>query len=101
MRSSLPRSGHEKLVAVVVVVVGAVARGITRPLVPTLTSDTPYVGPIAWAGTERHVLFLPHPNARGVPKGVEAYLRERSDPALAALRGALAQATAESPAGSR
>ena len=58
----------------VVVVVGSVARDIVRSTLPALSGDGGYMGPTEWSGRSRHVLFLPHPNARGVPKGVEAYL---------------------------
>ena len=75
--------------AAVVVVVGSVARGITRTLVPALAGDSPYVGPVIWAGRNRHVLFVPHPNARGVPKGIAAFLGAAADHALSSIRAAL------------
>ena len=76
--------------ATVIVVVGAVARAIVRTSVPNLAGDSPYVGPVQWADRVRHVLFLPHPNARGVPKGVAAFLGDQADHILPTLRAALA-----------
>lgn len=72
--------------AAVVIVVGAVARDIVRAMVPALATPTRHLGPISWAGRERHVLFLPHPNARRIPKGVAAYLGPEADGVLPQLR---------------
>jgi hypothetical protein len=79
--------------AVVVVVVGAVARAIVRRTVAQLRGDASYVWPVRWAGRDRHVIFLPHPNARGAPKGVSANLRERAESALLAIQDAIARGT--------
>jgi hypothetical protein len=77
--------------AVVVIVIGAVARDIVRSMVPRAATGATYVGPIEWAGKDRHVVFLPHPNARRVPKGVAANLGDQAAPALASIRAALGQ----------
>jgi hypothetical protein len=53
--------------------------------------DLRYTGPLDWAGRRRYVLFLPHPNARGVPKGVAAYLGLDSQTVLPAIRGLMSE----------
>jgi hypothetical protein len=72
-----------------VFIVGAVARDIIRLTVPAVAGGDSIVGPVQWAGRSRHAPFLPHPNARGVPKGVAAFLGH--SPALAAIRASLAK----------
>jgi hypothetical protein len=79
--------------AAIVVVVGAVARDVVRSTVPETGGGAAYVGPVDWAGRARYVLFLPHPNARRVPKGVAAYLGQGSEEVLTAMRVALARQT--------
>jgi hypothetical protein len=79
--------------AAIVVVVGALARDIVRSIVPETRGGAAHVGPIHWAGQARYVLFLPHPNARGVRKGVAAYLGQGSEEVLAAMRVALGHQT--------
>lgn len=76
--------------AVVIVVVGAVARDIIRAMFPQTASGGPHLGPLSWAGHDRHILFLPHPNARGMPKGVVASLGYQADIVLTAIRSTLA-----------
>jgi hypothetical protein len=75
--------------ATVIIVVGAVARDIVRSMVPATADGGTAVGPILLAGRECHVLFLPHPNARGVPKGVAAALGEQAEAVLLVLRATL------------
>jgi hypothetical protein len=77
--------------ATVIVVVGAVARDIVRSMVPATAGGGTSVGPILLAGRERHVLFLPHPNARGVPKGVGAALGVQAEAVLLALRATVCE----------
>jgi hypothetical protein len=72
--------------AKVVVVVGAVARDIVRSMVPELSGDRKVIGPVDWSSRTRHALFLPHPNARGVPKGVATYLGPSSHVYLSSIR---------------
>ncbi len=79
--------------AVVIVVVGAVARDIVRIRVPALAGASHHVGPVPWAGLKRHALFLPHPNARRVPKAIAPYLGENSGVILDSLRTAIASAS--------
>jgi hypothetical protein len=75
--------------ATVVAVVGSVARDVVRNMFPALAGNSRYVGPLEWAGRQRYVLFLPHPNARGVPKGVVAYLGPDFFEAMLYIRAAL------------
>jgi hypothetical protein len=76
--------------AVAVLIVGSVARGIARTLVPQLAAESHYVGPFSWSGRNRYVLFLPHPNARRVPKGIASFLGSDADPIMTSLRSAIA-----------
>jgi hypothetical protein len=76
--------------AKVVIVVGAIARAIVRTMVPALATGRSVVGPVQWAGRTRYVLFLPHPNGRGVPKGVAAYLGQSASEDLRAIHQILA-----------
>jgi len=77
--------------AAVVVVVGSVARDICRAMVPGLAVSSHLAGPLRWAGRDRRILFLPHPNARGVPKGVAAFLGADATTILAPIHEALAK----------
>lgn len=78
--------------AAVVLVVGSVARDIVRKMVPAVATDTLFVGPVDLAGRARYVLFLPHPNARRVPKGVTSYLGPGFESLLPELRRVVGQA---------
>jgi hypothetical protein len=85
--------------AVVIAVVGSVARDVVRRMVPALGANSHNAVPMEWAGRRRHVLFLPHPNARGVPKGVVAYLGgDFAADALPAIRTAARAGELSAPA---
>jgi len=77
--------------AVAVVVVGAVARDVIRTMVPQAAGTFPYCGPLEWAGRSRHILFVPAPNARRVPKGIAANLGADALTVIDSIREALAR----------
>lgn len=85
--------------AVVIAVVGSVARDVVRKMVPALGANSRYTGPLEWAGRRRYALFLPHPNARGVAKGIVAFLDgDFAADALPAIRAAALAGTPSAPA---
>lgn len=79
--------------AVVVIVVGSLAAGIVRSMALASSDESRHIGPIDWAGRERHAIFLPHPNARGVPKAITPYLGGHAEEVLEELRAAIGRAS--------
>lgn len=72
--------------ASVIVVLGKSALSAFKPYFPALETVPQHA---TWMGRNRHIVYLPHPNARGVKKKFQGYYQGRAEEYLSKLRAAL------------